>query len=462
MFWILTSTGVASAILYGFNFRIIPLLSRVGLVDPRSDPLAAYPSLCLALFGLYLFALISILRKRSRVSSLGLILGFAIVFRITLLFMPQLLSSDIYRYIWDGRVQSAGINPYAFPPEAEALSFLRDERIFPFINRQWAPTIYPPGAQILFAGIYRLFPDSIAGLKFIMLFCDLATIALIVQLLKRAGMDPNRVLLYAWSPLVLFELAGSGHLEALMLPFVLLALLAQTKGRAVLAGGALGVATLIKLYPAILFPALYQRREIRFPLAFGLTVFLGYLPYVASAGIKVIGFLPGYVQPSEDFNVGLRYLLSLALEPFVSVPRPVSMTLVGAGLLLVAIRLIQNEQPVAALRRGYLMASAYLVLLPISFHAWYLVWLLPFLCLYPSWGWLYLSWSISLSYLTYTNEHFDFPLTVRLVEFLPLYLLLLLQALWHRRTARHVQMTTRDAQLDASHPEQLPGVMPEV
>lgn len=461
MNWILTSTGLASAILYGLNFRIIPVLSRVGLVDPKTDPLAAYPSLCVALFCLYLLALVSILRKRSRSSSLGLILGFAILFRTILLFMPQVLSSDIYRYVWDGRVQSAGINPYAFPPAAEALSFLRDELIFPLINRQWAPTIYPPGAQIFFAGMYRLFPDSIVGLKFIMLCFDLATIALIVRLLKRARIDPDRVLLYAWSPLVLFELAGSGHLEALMLPFVLLALAARMKGRAVLAGGALGVATLIKLYPAVLFPALYQRRDFRFPLAFGLAVLLGYAPYIAGAGIKVIGFLPGYIQPPEDFNVGLRYFFSLALAPFAASPRLLSMLLLATCLLLFALRLILKEESLDPCRKGYLMAGAYMLLLPTSFHPWYLVWLLPFLCLFPSWGWLYLSAAISLSYLTYANEHLDFPLTIRFAEFFPLYLLLALQALWHRRTARHVQMATRDAQPATSRPEQLPGVMPE-
>jgi hypothetical protein len=64
MIWILTGTGVVSAILYGLNFRIIPLLGRVGLVDPRTEPLATYPFLCALLFGLYLLALVSILRKR--------------------------------------------------------------------------------------------------------------------------------------------------------------------------------------------------------------------------------------------------------------------------------------------------------------------------------------------------------------------------------------------------------------
>lgn len=424
MLWILTITGSLSAVLYGLNFRLIPLFGRLGLVDPEKGSPTAYPYLCLALFVFYLLALVPVLKKRSNTSFLGLILGFALLFRVSLFSMPQVLSSDIYRYVWDGRVQWAGINPYAYPPSAEALAFLRDEQIFPLINRQWAPTIYPPGAQILFAGIYALFPDSLAGLKSIMLLFDLFTITLILRILRKAGMDPDRVLLYAWSPLVLFELAGSGHLEALMLPFVLLALLARTEGKLGFVGVALGAATLIKLYPAVLFPALWKRQDLRLPLAFGITVLLGYAPYFWGVGTKVMGFLPGYVQPWEDFNVGLRYFLSMVLAPIIPSARWISMLLLAVCLLLIAIRLGLVERPADPLQKGYLMVGAYLLLLPTSFHPWYLVWLLPFLCLYPSWGWLYLSWAVSLSYLTYTNEHFHFPLGVRLLEFLPFYLLL--------------------------------------
>lgn len=434
MVWILIFTGSISTVLYGLNFRLIPFLGRLGLVDPRKGPPAVYPSLFLMLFALYLIALVSILKKRSNAPSPYLILGFALLFRTSLFFMPQVLSSDIYRYVWDGRVQAAGINPYAHPPSAEELAFLRDEQIFPFINRKWAPTIYPPGAQILFAGIYALFPDSVAGLKFIILLFDLFTIALLLRILKKAGMDPHRVLLYAWSPLVLFELAGSGHLEALMLPFVLVALLARTEGKPVLAGGALGVATLIKLYPAALLPALWKRRDLRFPLAFGITVLLGYAPYFVGAGTKVVGFLPYYVQPWEDFNVGLRDFLGSALAPFIPSARWVSMLLLLACLLFVAMRLILQEQSADFFWRGYHMAGAYLLFLPISFHPWYLVWLLPFLSLYPSWGWLYLSGSLSLSYLAYIHDPPIVPLGIRLVEFLPLFLLLLAQFVRHHHT----------------------------
>ncbi|MEE8502897.1 MAG: hypothetical protein V3T26_00415, partial [candidate division NC10 bacterium] len=82
--------------------------------------------------------------------------------------------------------------------------------------------------------------------------------------------------------------------------------------------------------------------------------------------------------------------------------------------------------------RAYVMVSAYLLLLPTSFHPWYLIWILPFLCLYPSWGWLYLSGSISLSYLKYVQDLGILPLGIRLLEFLPLYVLLGLEAFRHR------------------------------
>lgn len=192
------------------------------------------------------------------------------------------------------------------------------------------------------------------------------------------------------------------------------------------------VATTEPVLAAVLAPALYQRRDVRFPVAFGLTILPGYAPYVAGAGIKVLGFLPGYIQPSEDFNVGLRYFLTLGLAPFAASPRLLSMLILAICLLLFTLRLILKQESLDPYRKGYLMVAAYMLLLPTSFYPWYLVWLLPFLCLYPSWGWLYLSGVISLSYLTYTNDHFDFPLPIRLVEFLPVYLLLLGQAGRHQ------------------------------
>ena len=395
--------------------------------------MASYLYVFFALFGLYGLALLVIFRKRAGCSCLMLIGGFAVLFRLILVFSPLFLSSDLYRYIWDGRVQHAGINPYLYPPDAEALAALRDEEIFPRINRPHVRTIYPPAAQMGFALIHAIWPDSVSGMKAVMMLGDLITLLLLVRVLRQNGVDADRVLVYAWSPLVLFELAGSGHVDVLMLPFLLFALSTRTAGKPVLTGISLGIATLIKLYPAIVFPALYRKQDPWFPLAFGGTLLLGYLPYFFGAGAHVLGFLPAYFDAGEDFNVGLRYFL-MPVFSFVASPRIVAMLVLAALFIAVVFVAGFRRAGEDGWRRAYVLIAAYLLLLPTSLHPWYVVWLVPFLCLYPTWGWLYLSGSVALSYLKYLQEPQGLPLAVRLLEFLPCYALLGAQAIWYRLT----------------------------
>lgn len=395
--------------------------------------MATYLWVFLPLFGLYGCAVGVVCLKPfgSTTSRVALIVGFAVLFRCLGLFAP-LLSSDLYRYVWDGRVQRAGINPYRYPPEAEALVPLRDTAIYPHINRPELPTIYPPVAQMLFALITTVVPDSVRGMKVAMVLFDLGTLGVLLHLLKRHGSDPDRLVLYAWSPLVVFEFAGSGHVDALMLPFLLLALQARLAARPGLAGVMLGLATLIKLYPAVLFPALYTRQERRFPLAFGCTLGLGYLPYAVGAGTQVVGYLPGYFGPWEDFNGGWRSLLTDALSPLTASARGIALGFCAMLLLLVALLVMRHHAVTHCIRRAYHMISAYLLLIPTTFHPWYVIWLLPCLCFYPSWGWLYFSGAIALSYLAYIQDYPAIPTGIHLLEFLPLYLLLLVQVVWQR------------------------------
>ena len=106
--------------------------------------------------------------------------------RLALLFVEPYLSTDIYRYIWDGRVQAAGINPYRYVPKAPELAQLRDAAIFPLINRaSYAPTIYPPVAQAIFLAITRL-GESVLVMKLGLLACEAATVAALLALLRAA------------------------------------------------------------------------------------------------------------------------------------------------------------------------------------------------------------------------------------------------------------------------------------
>src|SRR5262249_58422000 len=131
------------------------------------------------------------------------------------------LGSDFSRYFGEGRVQAAGINPYAHAPAAPELALLRDAAIWPLINRaDYAVTIYPPVAQALFLGIIRL-GETVVVMKLGLLLFEGVTVAAIIVLIKRLGMSPARIAVYAWHPLPIWEIAGNGHVDAAMIALLM-------------------------------------------------------------------------------------------------------------------------------------------------------------------------------------------------------------------------------------------------
>src|SRR3979411_1081620 len=161
--------------------------------------------------------------------ALWLIFGLGIMLRAYVLLFDPLLSDDIYRYVWDGRVQSAGINPYRYIPADQTLAHLRDEKIYPNINRRdYAHTIYPPVAEGAFLLITRV-SESVTWMKAVMVGCEAIAVWALVQLLVSFGFARQRALIYAWHPLAVWEFAGSGHVDALAIAFIALALLVRRK-----------------------------------------------------------------------------------------------------------------------------------------------------------------------------------------------------------------------------------------
>jgi len=251
-------------------------------------------------------------RRPPRRTALVLVVVVAAALRLALVSGEPVLSNDVYRYVWDGRVQAAGINPYRHAPSDPELAFLRDAEIYPRLNRIGVQTAYPPVAQGLFGGLYRLHGDSIPWTKLAIVLLDLVAIGLLAYLLARARRPPAWALLYAWHPLVVFELAGSGHVEGLAVLLVLAALAAAFSRRAVVTGVLLAAAALVKPYALVLAPAFLRRgRDLPPAVAAGvLTVALAYGPF-AGAGLSALGYLPGYLR-EEGFTSGNRfYLLGL-------------------------------------------------------------------------------------------------------------------------------------------------------
>ncbi len=413
--WLLALVAGALALLYGMNFSTIRLVTGAD----RDAFIRAYPVFFALVFLVYLVGVRLTWNAGRRVALVVIVLG--VVFRLFMLPTPVALSTDLYRYLWDGRVQLTGINPYIYPPDAPALTALRDPEVYPKINRRWAPTIYPPGAQIIFAALAWNAPDRIWALRAFLTACEAATMLLLACLLGRLGLPEGRVAVYAWAPLPIFEFAQAGHIDAAMIPLVLGALLAAGRGRSGLAGGLLGGAALIKLYPAILAPALWRRSSARFPLAFLATVFLGYLPYAWGVGWKALGYLPTYFARHEDFNVGLRALLTDRIALTGPWPRLVVSGLLAAVLLAVLLGLGRKGATTLRDLAGASGAAvgAYLLLLPSTIQPWYVAWLVPFLAVLPGPGWWYLTAAVPLSYLAYAGGPVRVPTWALVVEYLP-------------------------------------------
>ena len=339
-------------------------------------------------------------RGEKRVSpraTLVFILGLAALMRALILFAPP-HSTDIYRYVWDGRVQAAGINPYLHVPDDGALVGLRDGTIYPYINRSdYAPTIYPPASQVVFYLVTRISETPIA-MKAAMVAFEALAVWAILQLLAARGLPLSRVLIYAWHPLPLWEFARSGHVDIVAIAFLLLAFLAMERRSPILAGVALGAGVLVKYFPVVTGPALYRRWDWRLPVAFIATIAVLYLPYIG-AGAKVFGFLGEYLN-EEGLDKGSGVFLWQLLNAIVPLPERLFAAYLAAAAAIMAVLalvVVMRQRTGADLAGAMLLAVVFTILLS-PHYPWYFVWLVPFLCFYPLLGVTYLTCACSLLY----------------------------------------------------------------
>ncbi|MCP4157914.1 MAG: DUF2029 domain-containing protein, partial [bacterium] len=187
------------------------------------------------------------------------VLVFAFIFQLTLLPSAPEMSEDIYRYIWDGKLQVYQINPYTYAPDDPALSHLHSEELPRLVNFPHIKTIYPPAAQLVFRLSYHLFGESVTGLKSVFILFQLAACYLFYLLLLQRKQNPALLLIFAWNPLVLMETSINGHLDILMVFFLLLSLALLHKNLTSLSAIALACAVLAKLIPIVLLPLFLQR-----------------------------------------------------------------------------------------------------------------------------------------------------------------------------------------------------------
>lgn len=404
------------------------VLYRVGLSASGVSGIRFFITVAFVQSAIYLVAAWIVVRSQSSNSTLLIVIAFAVLFRLSILFAPPYLSDDIYRYVWDGRVQAAGINPYRYIPAAPELAHLRDDVIYPKINRrEWAHTIYPPAAQLVFLLTTRI-SESVVWMKATMLIFELITIWAVAQLLTLLGRPRQLLLMYAWHPLVVWEFAGSGHVDAIAIGFIALAFLAWQKKSNLGAGFMLACATLVKLFPIVLPPAMLKRGRWRIAFVFTATVIVGYLAYFSVGPKAVFGSLPGYTQEMGMLKGQPYYALSLAHKLFglelSGIAYMVATVIVmGALALWVLLRAQRSED---TLKHAMVLATATTVLFAPHF-SWYFCWLVYFLCFTPRLAIFYLTIASFLLYATWLGDSPDEMFEINSLIYLPALLIGILE-----------------------------------
>lgn len=345
------------------------MITGLVLLSVREDPRLAssYPLPVAAALWAAFAAGAWLVRGTGTRRAIPLILLGGIAIQLAALSGPPRGSDDLYRYIWDGRVQTAGIDPYRYVPAATQLTRLRDPFLWPAngpycvaagqstagsgppaggalspgctrINRPTVHTIYPPVAEAYFTSVYELSPPGSGSVPIqagAALFA-IATTVLLLCGLRSLGRDPRLAVLWAWCPAVGLEAGNNAHVDVLAAFLTAAALLALARpgGRRRLAGGGvlLGLAIATKITPVLVLPAVLRRRPVAVVTAAAGAIAAVYLPHLLAVGRGVIGFLPGYLA-QDGYNSGSRFrLLSLVL--------PGSLATLAAVAVLTAVGLV--------------------------------------------------------------------------------------------------------------------------
>jgi hypothetical protein len=296
---------------------------------------------------------------------IGLVL--AAMWHIEFLRVPAGADDDVHRYVWDGRLQRLGYNPYLIVPSDPAVKGLHTPATRN-LNNPDLPSPYPAGAQLFFRAVTAL-QESTFALKVAFVVCEFAIVFVLLDLLRYTGQGAHLVLAFAWNPLLAVEVAGSGHIDIVGALLLLVSAAALVRRRRATAAVALGLAIAVKFLPVVLVPLYWKRVRIRDAALAAVVVALLYLPFLNHGGIPT-GSLGTYVQTFR-FNGPVFAALDQIAPP----------------QLLVGLAVLVGLATAAWLRRAapewspdvFAWPMAASLLCAPAIFPWYLLWLLPFL-----------------------------------------------------------------------------------
>lgn len=405
---VLTSALVAAlAVVTALSVTLLPYY------DSRSGQLEPLPLYTAGLWVLFALAVLALRRVPTRAAVVLVLVG-SVAIGAAAMAGPPNTSTDSARYAWDGIVQNAGISPYDHTPADSELEDLRTEWLFPAagtnadgepactgerimttkdsesgellctaINRPTVNTIYPPAAELFFAGVRLLtgpdpqyWPMQLAGL-----LISVGVTGILLRALSSRGRDPRWAALWAWCPLVATEGITNSHVDIVAALLLLVATVLVASRRPWLAGIAIGASISTKLIPVIGSFALLRRNPV--PVIVGaIAVFaLLYVPYVIASGIGVLGYLPGYLS-EEGYVSGERFILLSLVAP-----GPAALVISALLIALLAGLVWWKTNPDDPWLGQLIMIGGTLLIVSPR-YPWYALLLIPIIAMTGRWEWL--------------------------------------------------------------------------
>jgi len=374
-------------------------------------------------------------------------LAAAVLLRFSLLLAVPELSDDFYRFIWDGRLLSQGISPFTEIPsklmeDPEFSELLINQQLYQGMNSRDYFTVYPPIAQWIFVIAARLFPESIIGnlivMRLIIILSELGSILLIMRILRGYGLSTDKVLIYAWNPLVIIELTGNLHFEAIMVFFILLALYYFQKSQWRWSAMALAASIATKLVPLIFLPLLVLRMPWKKTIG-----------YWALCTVMVVAFFLTIWSPELTENMGSS--LSLYFQKFefnasiYYLVREIGFALKGYNIiheagkylalttLLIILGFSWYSHGSMSLAKAMLWALTVYLLMSTTVHPWYIT---PLVALAVFTDYRFpIAWSmlVIVSYAGYTETGYTENINLVITE----YVLLAISLIWDLLSERN-------------------------
>jgi len=397
-------------------------------IGPFRDRSDAFLALALTAFGLCLWSFFRLPVTGSRAALV--VVAFGLLFRLTVLPAIPYQSEDVYRYLWDARVSSMGYDPYRYPPEAPELERVRDQTLYPKLNSKSYATAYPPLSQILFRLSYGLFGDRVTPMKAVFSLLEFFSLLIAWKLLRLWGASLTPLYLMAWNPFFIFEFSHSGHSDSSMILLLMLSLYLFERSTRFWAWLSYAGAFLAKLHPALWLP-LYLRRAGLRPAILGIVAatLAWFAFFTPSSTLSYFRSLGLYFHLFE-FNSSIHYLLSRLGHLLTGHSWDQQTGPYLAGTLLVLCAAIGWRFPIRSsrdmLHAGFWIMTVDLCLAT-TVHPWYLSWAAFAVPMIPYAFMVYWTGACFLSYLAYGYRPVYEPAWVLLVEYLPVYALMIFE-----------------------------------